>query len=288
DGGKVYVEVHVSGEVNEYKGYITAEEYNRRMRKLDSNAEKSEPISKPELTKAAQNYVALHRHNAVRVTLLSQSELALRLMVAHAICGSFHWNVKPDPQRADKKETQQNIHESTAQKAFFKERDEVFKLLNWPTDEGLSTCTDNFMFEVVEVFQTLQTLAEKDVMRILTFVMVETLASGTALVELLGKMLNVNMQDFWQPEGHFFDLIRDKNAINAMLADIGGKEVADGNVTSTAKVQKKIINDYLTGEGREQVNDWMPNYMKFPFQSYTKNGAGELTNNAEYAEEMPK
>ncbi|MGL1922274.1 MAG: ParB/RepB/Spo0J family partition protein [Hyphomicrobiales bacterium] len=287
-GGRVYIEVCKSGEVTEYKGYITTEEFNRREKRLQNKDKNIEPVSKPELTKAAQNYVALHRHNAVRVSMFGHPNVALRLMVAHAICGAFHWKVNPNPQRADKIETSQSISESTAQKAFFKERDEVFKLLNWPSDEGIETCTSNYSFEAINVFLTLQTLSDEDVLRIMTFVMAETMESSTSMTEILGYEFKVNMWDFWQPEGHFFDLIHDKNAINAMVADVGGKEVADGNVTSTAKIQKKIIDDYLTGTGRERVLDWMPNYMKFPFKAYTKSGAGDLSDNAKLAEELTK
>ena len=287
-GGRVYIEVRKSGEVTEYKGYITTEEFNRREKRLQNKDKNIEPVSKPELTKAAQNYVALHRHNAVRVSMFNHPNVALRLMVAHAICGAFHWKVKANPQRADKIETSQSIDESLAQKAFFKERDEVLKLLNWPTDEDLVTCTDNYEYEAINVFLTLQTLSDEDVLRIMTFVMAETMESNTSMTEVLGNEFKVNMWDFWQPEGHFFDLIRDKNAINEMVADIGGKEVADSNVTSTAKIQKKIINDFLTGNGREHVLDWMPNYMKFPFEAYTKTGAGDLSDNAKLAEELTK
>ena len=61
--------------------------------------------------------------------------------------------------------------------------------------------------------------------------------------------------------------------INAMLKQVGGKRIADGNVTATGKVQKKVIGDFLTGsEGREKVEGWLPNYMAFPFKSHTKNG----------------
>ncbi|MEM1286226.1 MAG: chromosome partitioning protein ParB, partial [Pseudomonadota bacterium] len=58
--------------------------------------------------------------------------------------------------------------------------------------------------------------------------------------------------------------------INAMLAEIGGKDVAEGNLTSTAKVQKQIIRDFMTGEGREHKPGWQPRYMNFPMKGYTK------------------
>ena len=94
------------------------------------------------------------------------------------------------------------------------------------------------------------------------------------------------MKKFWQPENAFFDLVREKGAINAMLKHVGGKSVADANISSTAKVQKKIIGDYLTGEGRKKVKDWQPYYMEFPFKSYTKGGSGKLTDNADHAQQL--
>ena len=65
---------------------------------------------------------------------------------------------------------------------------------------------------------------------------------------------------------------RDKAVINAMLKQVGGKRVADGNVTATGKVRRRIIRDFLTGsEGRVKFEGWLPNYMAFPFKAYTKN-----------------
>ncbi|WP_245436538.1 hypothetical protein [Mesorhizobium tamadayense] len=51
-----------------------------------------------------------------------------------------------------------------------------------------------------------------------------------------------------QPDDTFFVLVRDKEIANSMLADVGGKHVADGNVTDKVKTQKKIIRAFLSGE----------------------------------------
>lgn len=123
-------------------------------------------------------------------------------------------------------------------------------------------------------------LPDSDVYRVLAFVMAETLEVGTAVVEALGIHLAVDMGDYWQPEDTFFDLLRDKTVINAILKQVAGKRIADGNVTATAKVQKRVIRDFLTGsEGREKVEDWMPDSMTFPFKLYTKNGGVTLADN---------
>ena len=57
-----------------------------------------------------------------------------------------------------------------------------------------------------------------------------------------------------------------------MLKDIGGKVTADAHVSSTAKVQKKIIRDYLDGTREHAKADWHPRYARFPFEAYTKGG----------------
>jgi ParB family chromosome partitioning protein len=81
------------------------------------------------------------------------------------------------------------------------------------------------------------------------------------------------MADTWEPEETFFDLIRDKTVINAMLKQVAGKRIADGNVTATGKTQKGIVRDFLTGASdRKKVEGWLPNYMAFPFKAYTGNG----------------
>ena len=87
------------------------------------------------------------------------------------------------------------------------------------------------------------------------------------------------MASVWQPDETFFDLMRDKQAINAMLKDIGGKPVADGNISATAKAQKQIIKDCINGEnGRNARPDWQPRYMAFPMKAYTKRCGIEAIN----------
>ena len=86
--------------------------------------------------------------------------------------------------------------------------------------------------------------------------------------------------DYWQADDAFFDLLRNKAAVNAMLRHIGGKAVDDANLTATTKVQKKIVRDFITGDGRKKAEGWLPRYMEFPFKAYTKVGGGRLTENA--------
>ncbi len=277
DGGRTYITVSHGGAVELHEGYLTRKEAARRRKAKESSAS-GEPSTeakpaRPELSKAAQNYIELHRHAAVRHTLLSHPGVALRLMVATAIGGSALWRIEADPQRAANEAIAESIANSKAEPAFAEERKAVLTLLGLP-DYGHSVVRANGDdHRVATLFAALLKLPDEDVHRVLAFVTAETLEAGSAVVEALGVHLGVQMADYWQPEGTFFGLIRDKTVINAMLKQVGGKRIADGNVTATGKVQKKVIGDFLTGsEGREKVEGWLPNYMAFPFKSYTKNG----------------
>lgn len=288
EGGRVMIEIRPNGEVTVHDGFITRKEHDKRLRKLANGSDAKEDVqsSRPELTAAAQNYVELHRHAAVRHALLSQPQLALRVMVAHAIGGSALWQTKPEPQKADKEATAESVAKSTAQAAFNAERTDILKLLDLP-EHGHSVVRSNGDdHRVGQLFAALITLSDADVMRVLTFVMAETLQAGTCVIEQIGCHLAIDMGAVWEPDDAFFDLLRDKAAINAMLKHIGGKTVADGNVSATAKVQKGIIRDFLTGEGREKKEGWLSRYMAFPFAAYTKPGAGRLTDNARRAKQL--
>jgi len=104
-------------------------------------------------------------------------------------------------------------------------------------------------------------------------VMGESLEAGSAVVEALGVHLKVEMGIAWQPDDAFFDLIRDRQVVNAMLAEVAGKPVADGNVAEKLKTQKQIIRDSLAGtNGRTRVEGWLPGWMQFPVRAYTDRG----------------
>jgi ParB family chromosome partitioning protein len=136
-------------------------------------------------------------------------------------------------------------------------------------------------YRLVRLFLTLGKLADEDVLRVLAFLMAETLEAASGTVEALGSHLGVDMTAYWQPDEAFFDLLRDKQAINAMLADIAGKDVAAANIAEPVRTQKRIIRDFLAGTGRPKVEDWLPGYMTFPFRAYTSAGGGALQGDSE-------
>ena len=87
-------------------------------------------------------------------------------------------------------------------------------------------------------------------MRVMTCVMAESLIKyGSLLVAAIGQVTEIDMKPLWQPDEAFFEILRDKRVINAMVADIAGESVADSVLTDTGKVQKNIITNRIAGHG---------------------------------------
>ncbi|WP_346894798.1 ParB/RepB/Spo0J family partition protein [uncultured Roseibium sp.] len=267
DGGEVHITCASDGEVTIHEGYLEEKAYRKRLKAEEAGEDKGP--SKPELTKAMQNYLALHRHSAVRTELLKDQGVALRLLVAQFIAGSH-----ADPQKADTDAIAESLKTNKAEDPFEAERKEVRALLGME-ESGNTTLVPrkddwDHRPDPYQLFAKLLKLDDAAVMRILTFVAAETLPAGSAMVEVLGVLLKVDMKTVWQPDDTFFDLFKDKEAINAAVKVCAGKNAAKAHVTATAKVQKDVIRKSLTGERKEGNPDWQPRYMAFPMQGYTK------------------
>ncbi|KAA3448451.1 chromosome partitioning protein ParB [Mesorhizobium sp. SARCC-RB16n] len=277
-GGKVVITVSHRGEVDGHEGWLSRKEARRARANGEAgegaeDAEAPAKPSRPELSGPMQNYVDLHRHAAVRVAMLDHPGAALRVMVAHAIAGSSLWQVRVEPQRAANESVAASIAAGRAEAAFAERRREVWALLGSPDEEGAIAGGNSDDFALASIFARLLALSDDDVQRVLALVMAETLGAGSAMVEALGNHLNVNLGACWQPDDAFFDLLRDREVANALLADIGGKLVADGNSSEKVKTQKTIIRDFLSGEnGRQKIDGWLPRWMKVPVESYTDRG----------------
>ena len=114
-------------------------------------------------------------------------------------------------------------------------------------------------------------MPDADVLAVAAVVMGEALAAGSAEVEAAGLHMKVDMAAFWSPDAAFFELIRDREAVNAMLKEVGGKKVADGNLAEKVKTQKAILRDFLDGTNdRPKVARWTPRWLTFPAGAYTK------------------
>jgi ParB family chromosome partitioning protein len=106
--------------------------------------------------------------------------------------------------------------------------------------------------------------------------MAETVATGSVLAEAAGMVIKPDVARWWRLDDTFLDLLKDRTAINALLSEVAGKAVTDANVSESAKIQKKIIHDCLTGEGRQRVEGFVPRYKAFPISHYNPNKTLEI------------
>jgi ParB family chromosome partitioning protein len=282
-GGKVYVAVSQRGEVEFHEGYLSTKEA-RRTRKIqggEADGTQTKP-GRPELTSALQSYVDLHRHGAVRLALLDNQGMALRLMVAHAIGGSGLWQVKPEPRQPKSREIGESLAKSETEAEFLTRRAEITGLLGLSEDGPLIAYGRSDAYRTCAVFARLLALSDEDVRKVLALAMAETLEAGSCLVEALGVCLMPYMTAAWKADDAFFDLIRDRAVCNAVLAEVAEKSVADANLSEKTKVQKQIIRDCIEGSnGRPRKENWLPRWLEFPARSYTDRGgfrAGEEWN----------
>ena len=270
-GGKVFVSISHRGEVAFHEGYITMKEARQRARG-EPGADATKPV-RPEVSAALGNYIDLHRHAAVRASILSEPGVALRLMVAHAIVGSPLWRVDVERQRAASDAIAESIEVSASEAAFDAKRREVLATLGF--DPETPTVVGGYDGEhgLAGLFVRLAALSDGDVMSILPIVIGETLAVGSAEVDLLGQLLGTDMRACWQDDAVLPDLIRDKQLLSAIVGEVAGADVAEANAAATAKVQRGILVDCLTGSnGREKVAGWLPKWFAFPPSGYTERG----------------
>jgi ParB family chromosome partitioning protein len=151
----------------------------------------------------------------------------LRLAVAHMIAGSPLWNVKPDPQRADKEAIAETVAASPAEAAFEAERTSVLQLLGMEAGYlGTVTRGNGDPHWGATAFARLLSMPDETVLRVLTIVMAETLAAGSPMVEAAGFVIRPEVSRWWAAEATFLELVRDRVAVNAMLGEVAGKAVA--------------------------------------------------------------
>jgi ParB family chromosome partitioning protein len=266
-GGRVYVSMGHGGDVTIHEGYVTLKE----ARRLEQGGSVEKAV-RPELSAPLASYVDLHRHAAVRAKVAAAPAIALRLMVAYAIAGSSLWRVDVASQRGASDAVTESVENCASEADFDKERRIALNLLGLNPDTPTVT-GHTYDRELIPLYLRLLDLDDAMVMGILAIVMGETLEAGSALVELLGVQLNIDMASCWQADDVLLDLIRDREVMGHVLADVAGKEAASANAGATAKVQRQIVRDCLAGtNGREKREGWVPRWMAFPPSAYTERG----------------
>ena len=272
-GGKVFIATSQRGEVEIHEGWLSCKEARRAVRRKAGNdggeVLPPSPQLRPAMTKAMQNYVELHRHAVVRLALLAHPGTALRLLVAHAVAASGQWQIKAEPQQVRNEAIARSIGGSSAQQAFAAARETMLKLFDRPDYHHTVASANGDGYRTAAVFARLLAMPDDEVLRVAAFIMAETLAAGSPLVEAVGMHLKADARQHWRPDDAFFELARERAMVNAMLAEVGEKPVADANITERAKTQKQIIRDFLDGtNGRTRVEGWLPGFMAFPFRLY--------------------
>lgn len=270
----MFVTVRHNGEVEFHEGWLSGKE----ARKARAQAAKfatteadraAAQAERPETTSALQRYVDLHRHAAVRAVLLDHPGAALRLMVAHAIAGSMLWNVKVADQRSGNAATDESVETSVGETLFDARRREALAWLGCSPEEPTVAGGHGRERELLDIFARLAKLDDAQILSILAVVMGETLDVGGMMVELLGIWLKPDMAGLWRADDAFFEGLRDRKIVNAMLREVAGKKVADANLTEWVRAQKTIIRDCLAGKNdRKKVATWVPKWLAFPPAAY--------------------
>ncbi len=283
-GGKVFISVSQRGDVEFHEGYLSRKEAKRLER-----GEPAEKPVRPELTAPLQNYIDLHRHAAVRSALALRPSVALRVMLVHAIAGSGLWSVRVEPQRAHNDAIAESLETSASEAALDERRREYLDMLGF--DAEAPTITGGYGGDcgVAGLFKKLGGIPDAMLLDLLAIVMAETLEVGTPLIELLGRGLAVDMADQWQADDALLDLIKDREVLDRITAEVAGDQVAEANSAATDKVKRRIIRDCLRGEnGRTKVERWVPKWIAFPPAAYTtRGGVGTVTRAEQVAELLP-
>lgn len=270
-GGRVYIVVRASGEVDFHEGYVTRAEARRRERGEAPGSE-TKPVQ-PEVSGPLQTYIDLHRHAAVRAALTGVPHLALRLMVAHAVVGSPLWGIRVEPQTVRSDAVRESVETCRGETVFDEKRRAVLGLLGFDPERPAIVRNRTDEYELVRLFLRLLDLPDPAVMDVIAIVMGETLASGSAAVEATGAQLGVAMADWWQADPAFFELIRDREVMLRIVADVAGERVASANGGEKTKTLKAIVTDHLDGaNGRAKVERWVPGWMAFAPSAYTARG----------------
>jgi ParB family chromosome partitioning protein len=272
-GGAAYIEVQGDGHVSVHKGLLPRGEARKASRAANGDAGEATDSSavhgeRPELSTPLANYLDLVRHSVVRLAVARTPKLALRLMLAHAIGGGSLWRVEPERQPATSEAIATAVTALPSQADFAAERGAARQLLGLDDGDDPLVAGDSGA-RTAAVLAKLMQLSDKDVLGILAVVMAETLGVGTDLVDTLGATLAVDVAAHWQPDDTFFELVRDREVIGAMLAEVIGETAAATYLTYTGTKKKALIRKALGGEGRSKVEGWLPRYLRFPQGQYT-------------------
>lgn len=265
-GRRAYIEVRANGEIGYHEDYLTTRDAEKAA-KGKAAAAGIKPVQ-AELTSTLTSYIDLHRHAAARAALLSHPQMALRMMIAHAIVGTPLWSLRAQLMTTRNEATDESLRLSRGELVFGTRRREMLELLGVAQDESALL---NSFAGIAPLFHRHMAMPDEDIMKLVAIVMGETLSAGSGAVELLGLSLDIDMADWWETDEAFLESMRDRQVLLELVAKVAGRAVADANGQEKTKVLKQIIRDYLAGtDGRVRTDRWVPRWMRFPAAAYTE------------------
>jgi len=261
-GGNVIVEQRHDGTVTFHEGWLKAADAKKaRTAKPDGGAAPAQD-TRPEMSGTMADYISLHRHVAAQASLVRGPATALRLMAAHALCGSALWNARPHTPGATKEATLASVESSpaTAEVRAARERVEaLFEALGAPIPRRSGD-----VYHLCETFAAMLALSDAEVMQVMALAMADTLDSGGPAVEAVLHACSADPREFWKPDEAFFDLLRDKRVIKAFLADAASPEAALEAEVMTTKAQKTLLAAALAEGYGSSADAWTPGWMQVP------------------------
>jgi|TARA_R100000365_G_C2745164_1_gene73950 ParB family chromosome partitioning protein len=270
DGGKVYIETRHDGSVTAHEGYLPSKDIEKIERILGrgGDGENGKPAPKPEMSGPLAEYVALHRHAAVRASLCDAPGVALRLAVAHLVTRSDNWRLDVEQQRTRKEATAESLAASAGEVKFAAHRAKAKALIGQDDQDGSLVAENAFPADPCETFARLLALSDEEVLHVLAVAMGETLQAGSPAVEAAAHVTDTDFAALWSPDEAFFYLLRDKRVINEVVAEIASPSTARSVLTDTGKAQKSVIRNRIAGHGCDPDPDWRPRWMRQSPSSY--------------------
>ena len=261
-GGKVIVEQRHDGTVTFHEGWLKAAEARKARTATVSGETAPETDMRPEISGPMADYIGLHRHAIAQASLTRSPAIAMRLMAAHAFCGSSLWNVRQHMPGAVKELTLASVESgaAAAEVGTARERTEaLFEALGAPVPRRSGDA-----YHLCETFAALLAMSDAEVMQVMALAIAETLESGGPVVEAALHACDTDPAEFWKPDEAFFDLLRDKRVISAFIADAISPETAREAGDATAKAQKAQLAEALVARDTSLDSAWMPGWMQVP------------------------
>lgn len=261
-GGQVIVEQRHNGAVTFHEGWLKASEARRAKAASSAGGEVANKTVRPEMSGPMTDYIGLHRHAAAQAGLIRNPAIALRLMAAHALCGSALWNVRLHTPGGAKEATLESVEGGPARADLNAARDRagaLFEALGAPLPRRSGDA-----YHLCETFASLLVLSDAEVMQVIAVAMAETLESGGLAVEAALHASATDPAAFWRPDAAFFDLLRDRRVTRSFLSEAVSPEAAQKAESATLKAQKAQLVTALAARDSTEGDAWTPGWMQVP------------------------